>query len=206
MRDVFDRIFHENKWGSADSRSGEGGELSQTTTIRAVIPEIIAMVGARSMLDLPCGDFNWMRFVDLGIDYIGADIVPELIAANQTKYGNDHRRFIVHDVAQELTPEVDLILCRDLLVHFSFEHIRSAYGNLRASGSGFILTTTFPLRPENAQIKTGEWRPLNLSLPPFNFPKPIRIINENCTEWDGHWSDKSLGLWRIADLPEILPI
>jgi hypothetical protein len=206
LKEIFDRIFRENVWGNAVSRSGDGGGLSQTTTIRAMIPEIVTMVNARSMLDLPCGDFNWMRFVDIDIDYIGADIVPELIAQNQQNYGSAHRRFIVHDVAQKQIPNVDLVFCRDLLVHFSFDDIRLAFANLRSSGSRYILTTTFPTRAENRNIRTGEWRPLNLALPPFNFPQPLRVINENCTEWDGHWSDKSLGLWRIDNLPRALTV
>jgi hypothetical protein len=35
-------------------------------------------------------------------------------------------------------------------------------------------------------------------LPPFSFPKPIKVINEGCPERG--YSDKSLGLWRIAEL------
>jgi hypothetical protein len=34
-----------------------------------------------SLLDLPCGDFNWMQHVDLqGIKYTGGDIVEALVA------------------------------------------------------------------------------------------------------------------------------
>ena len=36
---------------------------------------------------------------------------------------------------------------------------------------------------------------------PFNFPPPLRLVNENCTEGDGAYGDKCLGLWRLADLP-----
>jgi hypothetical protein len=31
-------------------------------------------------------------------------------------------------------------------------------------------------------------------------PPPILVINENCTEHDGQYAHKSLGLWKIADL------
>lgn len=204
LKEIFDRIFRENTWGNADSRSGDGGSTSQTTTIRAVLPEILQNTQAKSILDLPCGDFHWMQTVYLDAQYIGADIVPELIDQNKAKFGSDTRQFILHDITQRRPPAVDLILCRDLLVHFSFQDLRKAYDNIRSSGSQYLLTTTFPTRRENVDIKTGEWRPLNLSLKPFNFPAAIRVINENCTEWDGYWADKSLGLWRITDLPEKL--
>ena len=45
-----------------------------------------------SLLDAPCGDFNWMRHVPLGgVSYTGADVVPELIARNRRDYGRDGR-------------------------------------------------------------------------------------------------------------------
>jgi hypothetical protein len=44
---------------------------------------------------------------------------------------------------------------------------------------------------------------LNLQLPPFNFPAPLRLIEENCTEDGGKYADKSLGLWRLSDLPDL---
>ena len=38
----------------------------------------------RSILDAPCGDFYWMKEVALcDIDYIGADIVEEIIARDR---------------------------------------------------------------------------------------------------------------------------
>jgi hypothetical protein len=202
MKETFDRIFRENIWGNPDSRSGDGGGLSQTTTLRSEIPEILSLLKISTFLDLPCGDFNWMKLVEMNSNYIGADIVPQLINENEQKYESPRRKFIVLDVTREVVPTVDLILCRDLLVHFSFEDICSAYANIIRSASTYVLFTTFPSRFENTDIKTGEWRPLNLSIAPFNFPSPIRIINENCTEWNGHWSDKSLGLWKLDELPK----
>ena len=51
----------------------------------------------------------------------------------------------------------------------------------------------------------GKWRTLNFNLPPFDFPEPMLVINEKCTEADGAFKDKSLGVWRLADLPLHLP-
>lgn len=60
------------------------------------------------MLDAPCGDFNWMRFVDLGkTHYIGCDIVPEVIETNGMRYAD--REFHALDLAAEPLPNVDLI-------------------------------------------------------------------------------------------------
>ena len=47
---------------------------------------------------------------------------------------------------------------------------------------------------------TGEWRALDMRLPPFNFGEPLELINE---KEGGEFSHKSMGLWDIASLPEM---
>jgi glycosyltransferase involved in cell wall biosynthesis len=49
-------------------------------------------------------------------------------------------------------------------------------------------------------ILFGNWHPLNLMAPPFNFPPPIQLLNEQCTEDNGNYIDKSLALWKLDDL------
>ena len=86
-----------------------------------------------------------------------------------------------------------------------FEDALAALKNIKRSGSRYLLTTTFTERDSNMDIQTGQWRPLNMLKPPFSFPSPIMIINEKCTEGDGSWGDKSLGLWKISDIPAEAP-
>ena len=74
--------------------------------------------------------------------------------------------------------------------------------NIKRSRILYLLTTTFPDCEENEDITTGDWRLLNLERPPFNLPPPIQLINEGCSESNGKYSDKSLGLWLIEDIVE----
>jgi hypothetical protein len=198
---VFGRIYAENYWGSVHSRSGRGSDLAQTEELRRALPPLLAELGARSMLDIPCGDFFWMARCELPVErYVGADIVPELIAALGARFADGRREFRRLDLIRDALPQVDLVFCRDALVHFSDADARRAIRNIKRSGSRFLLTTTFPGRAENPPIETGNWRPLNLERAPFGFPPPLRLIDEKCREGDGAWADKSVGLWRIADL------
>jgi SAM-dependent methyltransferase/predicted O-methyltransferase YrrM len=198
---VFERIFNDNSWGERESRSGPGSSLAQTATLRRELPALLAKVGAHSVLDAPCGDWNWMRHVDLGpLKYVGADIVPRLVAENRARWGSPHRRFLVLDITADTLPQVDVIICRDALVHLSFDDAARAVANFCRSRSTYLLTTTFPNHRPNAPAATGEWRPLNLELGPFFFPAPIAVLNEDCTEGDGTYADKSLGLWLLEDL------
>jgi hypothetical protein len=97
---------------------------------------------------------------------------------------------------------VDLVLCRDCLVHLSFANIHHAIANLKRSGTCWLLTTTFPDASANRDIDDGDWRVLNLQYAPFLFPAPLAVINEGCTEAGGDYADKSLALWRVGDLPD----
>jgi hypothetical protein len=202
ISEVFDRVYSTNYWGNPDSRSGSGSDLTQTEVIRAEIPKLIKELSVETMLDIPCGDFFWMQQCDLGIEfYIGADIVPSLIRELNARCRNDHRIFEILDLTKDPLPKVDLVLCRDALVHLSSNDIKRAVANLKQSGSSYLLATTFTDRNHNLEIATsGDWRPLNLEIAPISFPRPLRLINEGCTEDNHQFKDKSLGLWRLEDL------
>jgi hypothetical protein len=87
-------------------------------------------------------------------------------------------------------------------VHLSFAHIASAIANFRRSGAIWLVTTTFPEWQTNRDCEDGDWRALNFERPPFRWGTPVELINEDCREADGGWRDKSLGVWRLADLPD----
>ena len=198
----FARIFTTNLW-AAGSRSGLGSELTATAGVREQLPRLIEAIGATSMLDLPCGDFGWLSTVPLDLDYTGGDIVAALVASNEERFGGpgSRRRFLRLDLTADPLPRADVVLCRDCLVHLSFDHIRQAFENLRRSGSTWLLTTTFLDHHENVDIDSGDWRILNLTRPPFNLPTPGGVLVEGCLESEGAYADKALGLWRITDLP-----
>lgn len=199
MQKTFSEIHHNNHWEGQESVSGEGSSREQTDMLSNQLPSLIREYDVESMLDLPCGDFSWMQHVELPIDsYIGADIVPELIADNNEKHGNEQRRFITLDLTSDTLPDADLLLCRDCLVHLSLEDINQALDNIRAHDITCLLTTTFPHCEMNEDITTGDWRPINLQAEPFNLPEPLHIISESCTEGDGLYRDKSLALWKVS--------
>lgn len=205
MRELFTDVYRHNLFGGTVSRSGAGSDLIQTAEIRRRLPGLLKEIGTQTMLDVPCGDFHWMKELELDVLYTGADVVAELIRKNQELYGNARCRFVRLDLVRDDLPKSDLVLFRDVLVHFSFEDAFAALKNIKRSGSRYLLSTTFTGRRSNMDIQTGQWRPLNLQIAPFEFPTPAAIINEKCTEGDGSWGDKSLGLWKISDIPAEAP-
>ncbi len=196
----FTEIYKKNIFGSSESHSGEGSTLQQTDVIREEIPKILEQYKIQSFLDIPCGDMNWMKLVDLGkTHYIGADIVQEIVDKNKSLYQNENRSFELLNLISSQLPKVDLIFCRDCLVHMNYQDALAALQNMKRSGSKYLLTTTFTDRSKNENLY-GIWRPINLQQAPFSLPKPIVLINENCTEANRQFTDKSLALWRLDDL------
>jgi len=142
-----------------------------------------------------------MAHLELGdISYVGADLVQDIVLANDDRFGTNKRSFIELDLISSVLPKVDLLLCRDCLVHLSFADALAALRNVARSSIEYLLSTTFPEEPENTEFVTGDWRPLDLMKPPFNLPPLTELFNEGCTEQDGAFADKSQGLWRVSDL------
>lgn len=193
MKDVFSRHYQTNYWADDESVSGHGSTVAATKAIRLVLPPLMEHYGIRSVLDIPCGDLNWAHKVKWP-SYIGADIVPELVAEAKAKYPDFDLRVL--NITTDPLPQVDLILCRDLLGHFSNADVKKALANIKKSGATYLLATTFPEHETSGNIETGEWRPINLASF-FGLPDPLEYINENCTDGGGAFKDKSLGLWRL---------
>jgi len=202
-KQIFSAIYHQNSWGDPESRSGSGSSLKQTTHIRSEITRILEQLQIKTMLDAPCGDFNWMKETDLRFleTYIGIDIVEDLIKNNAVRYGNYNQLFFLKNIITDSLPQVDIIFSRDCLQHLTISQSIQTIKNFKKSRSRYLLTTTYPKNKENYPLTTGYWMPINLQLPPFNFPEPLILIDEHATDWGPNMIyGKSLGLWRLEDI------
>jgi SAM-dependent methyltransferase len=196
-RAKFRAYYLDNGWQHPETFSGPGSTLAATEIVRNRLLEVFKEFGIRSVIDVPCGDFNWMKKVDLdGISYHGLDIVKELVDSNSAKYGRDDIRFSCVDMITDDIPKADLVICRDCLFHYTSRLIIKSLANLKRSGSEYLLTTSFPGIDRNQEIETiGLYRPINLQLPPFALPTPLLVIHE------GGSGSQSLCLWRLRDIP-----
>ena len=192
---IFSKIYRNKGWGGDESVSGPGSTLARTQVIREKLPALIRKIGAESLLDAACGDFNWMQHVDLeGARYLGAEVVPEIVELNRGRYESESRKFVLLDITRDELPASDLIFCRDCFIHLSNAHIHDALANFKRSECKFLIATTHVSVKKNRDIATGGWRSVNLTIPPFSLPQPIDVIVENTD------TGKCLGLWRLDDL------
>ncbi len=202
LKKIFTDIYKNNGFRGSNSISGKGSDLIQTEIMRKEIPQVLRELKIKIFLDAPCGDFYWMKETNLDNikEYIGIDCVEEIIQINNQKYKNTKRTFLCKDITKEKLPFAELVLCRDCLVHLSFLDAQKIIQNFKKAGIIYLLTTTFTERDKNKDLRARLWRPLNLERAPFYFPKPLKIINEECRELNGNFTDKSLGLWKLDDI------
>lgn len=198
-REIFNFYYEKNLFGDADSLSGTGSSLPATKSIRAALPQLLRDKEVQRMFDVPCGDFHWAKEIDWGQTcYIGADIVPDLVARNRDLYGDDRREFVTLDILSDPLPDCDLVFCRDLFIHIPNAAVQAALSNIRKSNARYLLTTHYTGVTINRDIKLGSFRPLNLELPPFGLPAPEQIIRDD--DYLKSWG-RTMALWRVEDLP-----
>lgn len=202
LQNVFTFIHDSGKWTDAEKEtvSGGGSKIRSTVIIRKELPKVVEVFKIQSLLDIPCGDFNWMKTLKLPVHYIGADIVPYLVQANQKQYGSSLQEFRHLDATCDPLPQVDLILCRDCLAHLSFKNVAAVIRNFKNSGSKYLIVSNFTAAQSNYDIEDGDFHPLNLQKPPFDFPSPLISINEHAPEGVDKLYKKHLSLWRLSNI------
>jgi hypothetical protein len=178
---AFTSIYKNRLWSGSESVSGEGSGLEFTKSIRHTLPKLLTDLRVQTLLDAPCGDFCWMREVLVELkQYFGIDIVRPLIEKNALLYGSDERQFLLRDLVHDELPSADLILCRHLLIHLTFEEGIGVIRNFQRTGVRYLLISDQPQVMNNNKIlRTGSFRPLNLRLPPFLLPAPVASLDDS---------------------------
>jgi hypothetical protein len=187
-RSVFEEIYRENLWGDAESRSGKGSGLAATEKVRRGLLDAIERLDVHTIVDAPCGDYYWLSTVDLARRltwYRGFDIVPQVIAENKRLFTTEKISFEAVDLIKRVPPRADLILCRHLLIHLQLDDCLRVLRNFKGSGSRYLMITNQPQVERNEEILfTGSYRPVNVCLPPFNFPQPLWTVDDGQGEGD----------------------
>jgi len=200
MEERFSLIYKNRVWLNGrrfGSLSGFGSELENTEPVRQHLPELLRSIGSQTVLDIGCGDFNWMKEVEIPCRYIGVDVVPEIVEANSSSYGSGMRAFRSLDATCDPLPAADTVLCREVLFHLSFADIWRLIENVRKMGASFLVATNDSGLTVNADIRSGDFRMLNLQKPPFSFPSPVSWIPDNCVS-----AERVLAVWRVSTLPQ----
>jgi ubiquinone/menaquinone biosynthesis C-methylase UbiE len=142
---MFTQTYKGNKWGSSESRSGTGSDLAYTEWVRKLILELIDG-GVKTIWDCSCGDWNWMKEIRESLpNYIGNDIVSELIDINVKKFGSNNIKFQSGDMLAELkkleSASIDLVICRHTLEHLPTNYTISVVKEIRRVSKMALITS-----------------------------------------------------------------
>jgi glycosyltransferase involved in cell wall biosynthesis len=201
--DVFRAIDRDEWRPGGEYFSDPRSRQDYTPRLCGELPRVLSRLGVRRLVDVGCGGLDWMRDTELGIDrYVGVDVVFDVVLANRMRYGGPRRRFLLRDLTRDPLPGADLILCRDALIHLPDSDLITAMRAILNSTARWLLAGTFIDRTKNFPIQPGQWRPINLQLPPLSLPPPIEMLVD--TPPDQGYADKRLALWDLAALRELL--
>jgi SAM-dependent methyltransferase len=196
----FTKIYETKVWlegKSEGSLSGVGSNLENTENIRQQLPEVLLQLNAKKLLDIGCGDWTWMQHIKLPCDYIGVDIVTSVIEQNIAQFTRPNVTFQELDAVASPLPESDVVLCREVIFHLSFDDTKKLLNNLTSTNAEYFITTSDSDVSINADIQTGDFRNLNLRIKPFHFPAPIASILDNSIS-----KGRKIEVWKVSDLPK----
>ena len=192
MKEIFEDIVRNKKWKK--STCGPGSTVGYTQNIREKLKPLLVKYKIKSMFDVPCGDYSWMSMINVQevLDYTGGDIVEFMVEDNKKKYPTVN--FKVFDLTTDNIPDVDLLFCRDCLLHLSFSDIDRVFSNISRSNVKFILTSNwFDDATNTRDIETGSWRYLNFLDSPYNFAPALDSI----TDFVDGFPKREMLLWPI---------
>ena len=131
---------------------------------------LLKKLGVRTVLDLGCGDWQFSRLIDWsGIDYVGIDVVPSVIEKNQAEHSKSNVRFLLHSGDFSNLPKAELLIVKDVMQHWSNQSIFSFLPVMRTFPLSLVTNCVNPERETvNRDIPDGEYRYLDIRLPPFS--------------------------------------
>lgn len=157
-----------NAENGLESVSGVGSSIGNSRDAADLVACAIDAYRPRFMLDVPCGDCQWIKRLDVWdeVIYTGIDINPDVIAGLKSEWWGT---FECLDAVCDELPCSDLVVCRDLLQHLSLDDGVAALRNIISTGCDHILITTHQCE-ENKDLRDSSWswRPLSMFLPPFS--------------------------------------
>jgi hypothetical protein len=157
--------------GIIETYSGPGSLLKNTENIINQLPIFLKKYNITSIIDIPCGDFNYMKRINLdNIKYNGYDISKKAIDICSSHKSNNIN-FSVFDATSEQLQYSDLIICKDLFLHLSFEHIHTILKNIIHSKCKYFAVSRY----DNGNVTNIDQisglgaRAIEITNEPFNF-------------------------------------
>jgi SAM-dependent methyltransferase len=174
-QEVFTEIYANKVWGKNSDglgTSGFGSTEKNTRIYRQFLQDFLKAYDIHSVVDVGCGDWEFTRLMNWdGINYLGFDVVEQVIKRNCQLYQNDHIHF-VHGNAVELDlPQADLLICKDVLQHIPNRDIKKLIAQFDKFKYCLITNEVDPITRQGSNEDTkpmAQARTIDLTAAPFN--------------------------------------
>ena len=198
--------FRRDMWpgGAPETVSGAGSTLRYTHKMRPALSRLFSDLTISSLLDAGCGDFNWMRHLDLGsIRYLGLDIQDELIAENNRCFQvPGKRQFQVSDITRDILPPANLFLCRHVLLHLPFANVADLFENIMRSEFEFLMLSCYRNETNEDLDVPGKSHQINLAKYPFRFPPAL--VEMRIPDWNQGFPVHMLQLYKYDKIKDAM--
>ena len=164
-KDIYNLCKNAWKGGLPETICGSGSTIRNSSIIIEGLNKMINNYDIKSIADLGCGDFNWMKKVNLSsIDYIGYDW---FIKNNADIYGSENITFAEGNIADIDIRKSDLVICKDVMIHMDNDHALAILNNIKRSKPKYLFVTTFNICSNDKRDLNSNFAPLNIELKPF---------------------------------------
>lgn len=210
LTENFTRVYKRKMWGAEGDGSGGSSTMKATVGIRRYLADLIIKMNFTSFLDAPCGSMHWMPSVLIDVEsrlsgkpfkFVGVDVVPYLMEQMRVKFAHHANwTFRATDItAEPLHESFDLIMSRDVFFHLTFDKIKCALNFFSASGSKYLLATSYKGAENSAtsvktvikqELNEGGYRDVDMTAKPLFLPPPSEVFKEYSEE-------RIMGLWTL---------
>ncbi len=189
---AFSRIYQKNLWGYG---SGPGSDPINAEPYISIVRNYALRQDINSIFDLGCGDFRVMEKIEIPETkvYYGFDVVKPVIDENVKKYQKPNVFFYhISSLEDFKNQRGDLLLVKDVLHHLSNRDIQYFIANILPNFRYTLITNNFGPENLNEEIRTGDFRNLDLEVEPFNIKRNITPI----LDYDAHEITKRIYLYE----------
>ena len=194
MEEIFTNIYENKIWGNNKNNeysgsSGVGSSINYNkNTYIPFLKNFITTKDIKTVVDLGCGDFlcGSLIYDDLDIIYTGYDVYNKIINYNKNIYTLPKYNFIHLDFLNNKNSVLngDLCILKDVLQHWSFEHIYTLLDYLVETKKYkyILITNCCNQLNDTLDITDGKWRQLSSNFLPLKKYNATQIYKYDTKE------------------------
>lgn len=165
MKEIFTEVYKNKKWLKG---SGVGSKPKFNEEYIAFLGTFLKDNKIKSVIDFGCGDWQFSQFVDWGdTEYLGLDIVDSVIENNKKQFP-EYSFVSDTDIFKYITPDKDLVIIKDVFMHWTDVEIVSFLQKLIAYDIK-ILSINESGQKKYRRLKTGGFSRLDYDKYPLKW-------------------------------------